>query len=471
MHSSYHAVPLVTPALILSVIVGPLFTLGPTQAAAAPVAVTRPESQQEYWARYEARDWPAAVEAARRLVAAAREKAAQQPLMLAAALNLLGNAQISSEDPGSAEATFHESLTLVEQHAGTTSPQLLDPLRGLGYTYALTERHDQAVPYLERALIIARRSYGLFDMQQQGLLRQLTASLTQEGRITDAERHIAYLSRVGERAYGKRDPRMAALLSVIGDWYTEVGNFALGREQYRNALDIMERKFGKNSVEVVQPLRELARSYTHEIFFYTQGYRPAPTMTTADGTESKGINPRYINSDGERALERALAILDSLPEPKPQLLAETLIQFGDWYQIKHLPERAMPYYKRAAGISLPATEASAKDAAAAAPLSFPVRVYYTLPSLAMRYRQLPAEQVDESFVEVQFTVTGTGDVADAKVTEENGSSRQVSETLQAVRAARYRPKFVNGQPVDTQNMTTREVFKTRKQADEDKESS
>jgi len=45
------------------------------------------------------------------------------------------------------------------------------------------------------------------------------------------------------------------------------------------------------------------------------------------------------------------------------------------------------------------------------------------------------------------------------------------EALEAVRASRFRPKFVNGEPVDTQGVVNREVFKIRKsQSDEEKQS-
>lgn len=71
---------------------------------------------------------------------------------------------------------------------------------------------------------------------------------------------------------------------------------------------------------------------------------------------------------------------------------------------------------------------------------------------------------------VQFTVTGSGDVQDAKVIEQNGSQRQASETLEAVRSSRYRPKFVNGEPVETQGVVNREVFRIRKQGDGDSKS-
>ena len=66
------------------------------------------------------------------------------------------------------------------------------------------------------------------------------------------------------------------------------------------------------------------------------------------------------------------------------------------------------------------------------------------------------------YVEVQFTVTDSGDVSDAKITEANGTQRQASDTLSATRAARFRPEFVNGEPVATTGMTNREVFRSRK---------
>ena len=55
--------------------VAALFVLALTALAAYPAAPPpRPESQQEYWAQFDRRDWSAAILAAEKLVAAAREK-------------------------------------------------------------------------------------------------------------------------------------------------------------------------------------------------------------------------------------------------------------------------------------------------------------------------------------------------------------------------------------------------------------
>ena len=54
-------------------------------------------------------------------------------------------------------------------------------------------------------------------------------------------------------------------------------------------------------------------------------------------------------------------------------------------------------------------------------------------------------------------------MSDAKITGSSGTARETADTLTAIRAARFRPKFVNGEPVVTTGMTNREVFRTRKE--------
>jgi tetratricopeptide (TPR) repeat protein len=437
------------------------------QATLSPDSTERPESQQEYWAQFDQHDWEAAAEAARKLVEVAREKAKQKPLELAEALSLLGNAQRGLRDYDAAEVTYAEALEIVEANSGSMSSNLLEPLQGMGLTLAGRGDHDKAVPYLDRALLISHRNYGLFDAAQQPLLRQLATSLAQTGRLPEAERHMLYLQRVGERAYGRRDPRIVPIMLIVGDWYAEYGMFVPARLVYRDAIDIVERKLGTSDLGVVEPLRHLARSYTKEVEYSTRGLatdRSRPP-TDADGTsnEFKSLNPRYIDSDGEKALERALKVLASHQNPPRRTLVETLVQTGDWFQVKAQSDKALAYYRRAAALATQGPDDADSEPAI---LSFPVRVYYPAPTMVSRNAQLPADQTEEKYVQVQFTVTDAGDVANARVIDQNGTARQASEFLQAIRGSRYRPKFVNGEPVETPGVTTREVFKVRKQSEE-----
>jgi tetratricopeptide (TPR) repeat protein len=462
--------PRIAQRIVMAIALG--VGASPTVWCAEPQQPPRPASQQEYWAQYDKRDWAATIAAAQALVATARERAAEQPIALAEALSMLGDAQLHNGDYVSAQASYDEALELVERTAGSASGHLLAPLRGLGLSYALSGQHDRAVPYLERGLLIVHRTRGLYDTSQQPLLRQLVASHTATGDLPEAQRQANYLLRVGERVFGKDDPRVSPLLCFVGGWYAQANDYATARLHFRRAIEIVERKLGKSSLALVEPLRGLASTFPLEIAFTGAGGRSPREQEIAESTGSlneprPGINPRTIDEEGERALLRAVKILDAQPDAALDDRLGTLLELGDWYQIKHRPEQGLPYYKRAATLAAQAPE----DSAAAAILSFPMRVYYPTPPLATRNRSLRPDQVDERYVQVEFTVKASGDVVEAKVIDQNGTSRQAAETLEAIRAARFRPKFVNGEPVDTSGVLSREVFRMRKQSDPNAKSS
>lgn len=464
---------------------------------AAPQAVA-PPSQQEYWSQFDRKDWDAAITAAEALVATYRPTTPTTALPLSEALSLLGSAQLGKGNLVAAEAAFTESLKLAEQRVSGSSARLVDPLRGLGYTLAAEGKHAQAVPYMDRALLVSRRSAGLFDISQQGLLRQLTTSLTALGQPADAERHMLYLLRVGEHAYGADDPQMAPLHCLVGEWYTQLGHIDVARQSFRTALDIVERKLGRNSLAIVEPLRALAESYPREVLLSQYGIvtRQERLPSNVDGTggDSEPLNPRYLSSDGERALLRAIKVLDANLDANPpdanrkldagkseadrsdanrpdedrtgtrHTLVETLLQTGDWFLMKQQPAKALPYYERAdamigkehAGPGIPNESA----------LGFPVQIYYPTPSLATRNLQRPPTEVEERFVQVEFTARQDGSIADERVTDHDATDRQISQTLEAIRDARYRPKFVDGKPVDTPMVSYRQVFRQRKDPEE-----
>jgi tetratricopeptide (TPR) repeat protein len=427
----------------------------------------RPVSEQEYWVQYERKDWEHAILEAEKLVDAARVNSNAAPVELAEHLSLLGNAQLANKNYIAAQAAFSEALQILEPRLAATSDKLLDPLRGMGYSLAGAGKHDLAVPFMERALIVSRRTHGLFNFNQQGILRQLAASQSKLGDYPDAEQQMQYLLRVGEHTYGAGDARMASVHGLVGDFYMQAGLASVGRDSYREALRVVEKKLGKNDLATVEPLRAYADSYKRELFLSGFGFKSGNERQGVTGDsmqqEPKAFNPRYLNVEGERALKRALKTLDSHPARPPALLVDTLLDLGDWYMIKSQPEEAIPYYRRAVGL-LDQVEPE-RSAVARAKMSFPVQVYYAIPALATRNLNRPDEEVDQRHVHVAFTVGADGAVRDEAVIDQDATSRQISETLAAVRAARYRPKFVNGEPVETKEVSLRQVFRQRKERD------
>lgn len=400
----------------------------------------------------------AAVEAAQARVAAARAQPGTAASQLTQALTALGAARFEQGEYVSAEAAYREALQLAEQRGGANGVGLFEPMRGLGITLVEEGRHADAVPYLERALGIARAGYGVFDLRQQELLRQLAMSLTALGRADDAERHVLYSLHVAEKTYGVGDPNVAAAICQAADWFAATGQSGRALVAFKVALNIVHASLGEGDLAAVGPLRGLANVYMLEVS-HPDSIR-TPRNKGFHPVDSGGVpvsKPRVLNPEGERALQRALSIIDAHPQASFRLRIDTLVQMGDWFQIDKSPNEALPYYRRAARLM---AEASPRPDVPAL-LDFPMRVFYPTPSIVAQNLATASSEVESHYVQVEFSVTAEGAVSEARIVEHDTTRRLAAQVLDAVRAARYRPRFIDDQPVATSAMSYREVFQTR----------
>ena len=89
------------------------------------------------------------------------------------------------------------------------------------------------------------------------------------------------------------------------------------------------------------------------------------------------------------------------------------------------------------------------------------------PEIGFRRRITPALRsapsrdalAPERYVEVEFTVRADGHVERERVLTREAGKSAADETLQALQAARYRPRIVDGKPVDTEGVRHRQTFK------------
>jgi TonB family protein len=445
----------------------------PLWAATQPAPPPLPATPQEYRAQLDHKDWVAAMATAEKAVAAARDEKPVDIFRLSAALSHLGDAQLGAKVPGGAEVSFAEALKLIDGNVNEADPRLIDPLRGLGYALFEEAQYERAIPYMDRVLAVARRNEGLFDTSQQGTLIRLADSYVALGRPTEGERYMTYLRRLGDHAYGQSDMRLVPILCIVGNWYAKWGQMVPARDNYRAALGIVVKKEGTHSLGLVEPLRDAAESYVNEVRLSSYGVRSQSDFgltgnmvehrlpANADGTSNDGqaMNPRYLGVDGERALLLAIQVLDAHENRPTQTLIDTLVQTGDWFLFKQQFDKALPFYKRAWGLI--GTLRKDDRSPAEDPLGFPLQVYYPTPALATHNLNRPASEVEDRYVQIEFTVKADGTVKDARVSDSTGTSRQASETLEAISDARYRPKFINGEPVETTALYVRQMFKQR----------
>ena len=328
-----------------------------------------------------------------------------------------------------------------EEHVQT--PTELSPLLDQASALARSGHHEEAIPVLQRAVAIMRSQFGVFDLRQQDTLKALASSLTAVGRVQEAQDVMIYRAHVAEKSYGEGSPKIIPALCELGDFFSETGKAPEAQMTFNVALNIVGAGDALSDPIIVAPLRGLARTYMRRM-----SYPDAWLPVSARGR---------LKREGEHALKRALRILDADPSATtPETRIETLIQIGDWYQIKDAPHEALPYYQRA--WQLIRTTPDLSDAVRAA-LDVPLRVYYPTPGI-VAHVPLRAEEARSHYVEVEFTVADDGSVRDARIVSHDTSDRYARDILSAVRASRFRPKFVDGRTVTAPGITYREVFRT-----------
>lgn len=394
------------------------------------------------------------IDAAQGRVIEARARTDGDSSALEDALIALGDAYASTRQYSGAASAYNEALQLVESQGEPESKRVLVPLLGLGTAMAESGQHQKAVPRLQRAIAIHRAQYGLFDPGQQETLKLLARSQTALDQFPDAQESLVYRAQVAEKTYGEGRPEVMLAMCDLGDWFAEIGKSLEARTTFLAAMKIG----AQNGPAVVKPLQGIARTRMRAQS-YPRSTLPAHEMN-AVRYNSMGVilaKSKELDEEGELALYQALKILEADGSASTrEALIETLVQMGDWYQIRKRPRKALPYYQRAWSQIRTARNPEASIAAA---LDAPVRVYFPTPNV-LAPLSARSEGVHSQHILINLTVAADGSVADARIVDHDTRDRYAQDILNAIRASSFRPKFVDGEPVAVAGIEYREEFWT-----------
>lgn len=174
--------------------------------------------------------------------------------------DLLRLARIQSElrEFDEAERTYLRAIGMLEEE-GETSPALIGPYQALGRSYINARRFPEAIVVLDRARDLSRRNTGLFNVEQSGLIDDLTAANLGLGN-TVAARELQ-LERLDNavRQFGAGDPRVVPYYDHLGNYLNDSRLRVSAREQYAQALTIQEASFGPTDARLLAPLRKLVQ--------------------------------------------------------------------------------------------------------------------------------------------------------------------------------------------------------------------
>jgi len=439
---------------------GAVAPAAPATPGSAPATGSRTAAYTEFRRLYDAKNYPAAADQAKVVADLTEKELGTNSEDLQVALMNLGIAQYLGGDYVGAEASYLRAIELTEASGRPRIERLTRANAGLAATYYAGKRYDLAVQRFETAVKLSRRSEGLLSDAQLPLLDKFSSALTELGRYADAQQLQQYSLRIVERKYGERDPRVAPTLEKIGRWYARVGAYEQSRAILHRAIDIVEDAEGPRSPDLVGPLMALADCSRRQLLDPTQQKLAEPDLDRNtifhDPSAPLPYSPTATASDGQKALDRAVTIATERPDPSPVQVADVRTQYGDWFETRGQPERALPQYLQAwqAGSHVPYQGRTLSDAL----FTRPVLLQCQRPDGWDRYSGRPSSEIMLKTVLLDVTVTSDGRAADITVIDDSGDKRRADQARAAAATARYRPRFENGQPVETRDVQFVQVF-------------
>lgn len=338
------------------------------------------------------------------------------------------------------------------------APELLPPLIELGQLYGAGQC-DRALDILELALEVSRRHEGLFNTAQLDIYDPLIRCYLTLERPADLERALRYVLLIHQAQYGAEDPRLLPVLDTVARTYEDAGLYLSARRLHRRALDLARRSAGEHHVSLVNPLRGIARAFRLEYAYGLElpdlvdlsdeatDLRSAATFDAATGTR--------LDLLGQRSLERAVAILrgySASDSANRTAYLDTLLELGDWHQLANHRREALRIYRELwSELTDHVSDTGAMSAASDKnPLSAPASLLVR-PRNSVHLRRPPPDLdgYRKYTIDFDYAVTRDGRVEDVTVVESNAPKATKDKAAYDLERTRFRPRFVDGEPVDT----------------------
>lgn len=429
--------------------------------------------------------------------------------------NAVGIAAEGSDDNASAQqdrsiSEYLKRISEQEKSHGAMDPRLGEQLLGLGLLYKNQGQYDKASEALQRSLQIKRVNEGLQSMAQVPVLEALIDSNTAAGNWDELDSNYHLLLWVNQRNLEPGDPKMLAIYNKVGKWelhaladglLKETPEHTLSdlSEMYQSIIELMGTLYGEKDPRLVEPLRmsaltgyQLARTTLDtplESFEGTGGTAILYQLVCREKITPWGVQPvcsnvavdnpgyytskqvdrtntimRYVYQAG-KALRRIAEIQNLNLSATNYERARAFVDLGDWYFINNRRTAAFNAYKSAYEFLKNTSSASGDiDRLFGRPVRIPV-----INSGIGTGKAAPAQDADETFVTLSFDVTVRGHARNITAVDESNSDHTQFRVnaKKLISSSLFRPRILNGGPVDTQDTVLRlsggEVEKAPKQ--------
>lgn len=263
---------------------------------------------------------------AKRVVELSIKTHGPQSNQFAKALTNLAIVQFHTEQYDAAVQNFESAIEIIEDNEDRLNIQLINPLKGLGAAQLESGRPDLASQTFQRAVHVTHVNEGPHNLDQLELLESIAETYVRMGDMDAAKDAQDTIYAINLREHQLDSPQLVPALMRRAEWQHRAGFIFDERATYRRAIRIIEANEGEDSINLVEPLIMLGRSY---FYMDMSGQASFHDSTMASG---------------EIYFRRATRIASESPDSSWQIVAQAGLALGDFYIYNNSSQRAQQTY-------------------------------------------------------------------------------------------------------------------------------
>lgn len=350
---------------------------------------------------------------------------------------------------------YIEAIADIESRQGAYGEGLSETLLATGLTLQSRGQHEDAIGFFKRGVHLARINDGLYSAAQIPLLQGEIASHIAGQNYALADERQRYLYRVQTRGMGSGSALTGAFMQQAR-WQFEAYQLGLSAQGYTRLMsmwdlyrlalnDVMARE-GDKSPNLLPPLRGMLQAQ-----YLISSYEWEKDDSGSSDDVRARQNLHRFTAYRSQSYQKGSAVIAAIHDiektaGREQAATETLVMLGDWRLWHDNREAAWDAYRQAE------TELAQLDDAQ----SYTEAIFgepVALPNI-QDLRPLPAPVASEQGnILLEFGVNERGKVVDLERLDEDESlDRAAYRLMKTLRRTKFRPRFVTGQPVETEKL-------------------
>lgn len=377
------------------------------------------------------------------------------------------------------ETSYQKSIQIMERHQGVYAQELLTLLNNLGMLYYDSSDYDLALESFRRAQHITHRNEGVYSLGQLQFVDWITLLNIKTANTKNADTQQRFYYSINVKNYGEDNPRMLPAMNKMADWFSASGQLKEALQTYEKALVVIE-KYQLAEVEKLHPLRGLSTViYLKGSCCMAEPLAEALQIVTtnADSDHVDEVDAlvhladmhmiRNKRSEAKKYYQQAWNRLGRRNPltvklfSTPELLGVSRIE--DVYEAYHRTVEGRSQMGKTIYRAQNSEQASFQFAFGAerktpqtAVIGEPLSLCHSQ-ALELAHTR-DSQDLEQYFVDVNFTVTSEGGVRNVSLLDSNAPTRLQRYVTNTLRHARYRPTLKEGEAVETNNIKLRQTF-------------